>query len=114
MSLCDSGYTYTFMFMSRIKPSNIDPVPNVNKTGSEVYHLVSQLPSRKAFNIFIDNYFSSINLFSFLRSKNYGACGTIHTNTLKFPVILKKEKERKDLEWDFLKGIIVDDVLALL
>jgi len=100
--------------MSRIKPSNVEPIPNVNRIGAEVYHLVHQLPSRKAFNIFMDNYFSSINLFNFLRSEGYGACGTVRTNTAKFPITLKKEKERKDLKWDFLKGIAVDNVLALL
>jgi hypothetical protein len=114
LSLCDSGYTYTFMFMSRIKPSNVDLIPNVNRTGSEVYHLVRQLPSQKAFNIFMDNYFSSINLYNFLRNKGYGACGTVRINTAKFPITLKKEKERKDLEWDHLKGITVDNVLVIL
>jgi len=34
------------LFIGRDSVSNIDPVPNVNKIGSEVYHLVSQLPSR--------------------------------------------------------------------
>lgn len=57
------------MFISRIKPSNVDPIPNVNKIGAEVYYLVHQLPPRKAFNIFMDNYFSSINLFNFFEVK---------------------------------------------
>jgi len=66
LSLCESGYTYIFMFMSQIKPSNVSLIPNVNKIGAEVYHLINQLPSHKAFTIFMDNYFSSINLFNFL------------------------------------------------
>jgi hypothetical protein len=66
LSLCDSGYTYTFMFTSRVEKSNVDVIENVNKIGAEVYHLVGQLPSQKQFNIYMDNYFSSINLFSFL------------------------------------------------
>ena len=113
LSLCESGYTYTFMFTSRVESSNANPIANVNKIGAEVYHLVSQLPSQKAFNIYMDNYFSSINLFSFLREKGIGACGTVRTNTAKFPVILKKEKEKAN-EWDYLKGVIVDDVLVML
>jgi len=99
------------MFILRIKPLNVSPIPNVNKIGAEVYHLVNQLPPYKAFTIFMDNYFSSINLFNFLQNNGYGACGTVHMNTAKFPIVLKKEK---DLEWDFLKGIIVDNVLSLL
>ena len=62
----------------------------------------------------MDNYFSSINLFNFLQNNGYGACGTARTNTAKFPVVLKKEKEKKDLEWDYLKGVVVDNVLSLL
>lgn len=114
LSLCDSGYTYSFMFTSRIEPSDVDLIPNINKTGAEVYHLVQQLPNNKAFNIFMDNYFSSINLFNFLREKGYGACGTVRTNTANFPIILKKEKEKKNLEWDYLKGIVVNNVLVML
>ena len=113
LSLCESGYTYTFMFTSRVKSSNVNPIANVNRIGAEVYHLVSQLPSRKSFNIYMDNYFSSINLFSFLREKGIGVCGTVRTNTAKFPIILKKEKEKAN-EWDYLKGIVVDDVLVML
>ncbi|CAG8613012.1 16905_t:CDS:2 [Cetraspora pellucida] len=48
----------------------------INSKSAEVYNLVKQLPAQNAFNIFIDNYFSSVNLFNFLREKEYGACGT--------------------------------------
>ncbi|CAG8524826.1 20923_t:CDS:2 [Gigaspora rosea] len=70
LSLCDS------------EPSNVDLIPNINKTGAEVYHLVQQLPNNKSFNIFMDNYFSSINLFNFLHEKGYGACGIVVNNVL--------------------------------
>src|SRR5687768_9036452 len=103
------------MFTSRIENSNeIDAITDINKIGAEVYHLVSQLPvSQKAFNVFMDNYFSSINLFSFLREKGIGACETVRTKTTKNPKSLKEEKEKKN-EWDFLTGEVVDDVLAIL
>jgi hypothetical protein len=115
LSLCDYGYTYTFMFVSRIAKSNVEAIPNVNHIGAEVCHLVKQLPSRKAFNIFMDNYFSSINLFSYLRSQEYGACGTVRTNTANFPFILREQKEeRRTLQWDYLKGVVVNNVLSLL
>ena len=114
LSLCESDYTYTFMFCSRVTKSNIDPIPNVNKISSEIYHLVKQLSQKYAFNIYMDNFFSSITLFHFLREKGIGACGTVRTNTAKFPIILKKEKEKKNLEWDHLIGVVKEDVLALL
>ncbi|CAB4446666.1 unnamed protein product [Rhizophagus irregularis] len=99
------------MFTSRVKASNVAAIINVNKTGTEVYYLASQLSVlQKAFNIFIDNYFSSINLFSFFCEKDISAYGIVQTNTLKYPVFLKKEKEKKN-EWDFLTSVVVDDVL---
>ncbi|CAG8626254.1 1940_t:CDS:2 [Acaulospora morrowiae] len=45
MSLCEKGYTYAFTFESRIKINN--KIPNIfglNKTGSLVSYLVTQLP----------------------------------------------------------------------
>ena len=82
------------MFTSRIENSNVDAIANVNKVDAKVYHLVSQLPSQKSFNIYMDNYFSSVNLFSFFQKKGFGACKTVRTNTTKFLIILKKEKEK--------------------
>ncbi|CAG8684026.1 6377_t:CDS:2 [Dentiscutata erythropus] len=80
LSLCDSGYTYCFIFTSHIESiesnSEINPIPNVNKIGWQVYHLISQLPKGKAFDIYMDNYFTSINLFSHMRKNGYGGCGT--------------------------------------
>ncbi len=65
LSLCKLGYTYIFLFMSRIKSSDVDTIANINKTGTKVFYLVKQLLSQKLFNIYINNYFTSINLFSY-------------------------------------------------
>ncbi|CAG8823756.1 24211_t:CDS:2, partial [Dentiscutata erythropus] len=78
----------------------------------KVYHLISQLPKSKAFDIYMDNFFTSINLFSYMRKNGYGGCGTVRTNTSKFPTCLKLKKSQK-LEWDTLSGVVVDDVLAV-
>jgi len=40
LSLCELGYTYTFLFMLRIKSSNVNTIANINKTGVEVFYLV--------------------------------------------------------------------------
>lgn len=112
LSLCDSGYTYTFIFTSRIQSHpEIQLISNLNKIGSEVYYLVSRLPKNKSFNIYMDNYFTSIKLFKYLREKKFGACGTVRKNSANFPKIFKVDKK---LDWDTLSGIIVDDVLAVL
>src|SRR6266498_1692058 len=58
LSLCDSGYTYTFIFTSRVQNQpEVQQIPNLDKIRSEVYHFVSKLPKNKSFNIYMDNYF---------------------------------------------------------
>src|SRR6185312_3997359 len=112
LSLCDSGYTYSFIFTSRIhNHPEVKQIANLNKVGNDVYHLVSQLPLNKSFNIYMDNFFSSINLFRHMRNNNFGACGTVRKNSAHFPKIHKVDKK---LDWDTLSGVVVDDVLAVL
>ena len=87
-------------------------MPGLSKVENEVYHLTSQLPIEdKSFNIYMENYFSSIKLFKYLREKKIGACGTVRTNSANFPQILKTNKK---LDWDTLSGVVVDSVLAIL
>jgi len=59
----------------------------------------------------MDNFFSSISLFKYLRENKIGACGTVRTNSANFPQILKVKKK---LDWDILSGVVVNDVLAIL
>lgn len=114
-ALCDHGYTYTFLPTSRVyQNKEVQKVDGITYTGSVVLHLAHQLPYwRKTFNLFMDNYFSSIPLFSYLRTKNIGACGTVRSNSKKFPKELKVPKTVK-MPWDSRSGVVVDDVLAIL
>ncbi|GES95040.1 piggyBac transposable element-derived protein 4-like [Rhizophagus clarus] len=113
LSLCDAGYTYSFIFTSRVQNQpEVQQVTELSKVGNEVYHLASQLPiENKSFNIYMDNYFSSIKLFKYLHEKKIGACGTVRKNSANFPQILKVDKK---LDWDTLSGMVVDNVLAIL
>jgi hypothetical protein len=113
LSLCDAGYTYSFIFTSRVQNQpEIQQVPDLSKVGNEVNRLVSQLPiENKSFNVYMDNYFSSIKLFKYLREKKIGACGTVRKNSANFPQILKVDRK---LDWDTLSGVVVDNVLAIL
>ncbi|GES80728.1 hypothetical protein RCL_jg90.t1 [Rhizophagus clarus] len=113
LSLCDAGYTYSFIFTSRVQNQpEVQQVTELSKVGNEVYHLASQLPiENKSFNIYMDNYFSSIKLFKYLREKKIGAYGTVRKNSANFPQILKVDKK---LDWDTLSGVVVDNVLAIL
>src|SRR4051812_41244720 len=78
-ALCDHSYTYTFLPSSRVKQNEeVKKVNGITYTDSVVLHLALQLPyKRNLFNLFIDNYFSSIPLYSWLRKEKIGACGTI-------------------------------------
>ena len=92
-SLCDAGYTYTFMFTSQVeKNTEIESVVRLNETGHLVWHLVKQLPHSKTFHVYMDNYFSNIPLFKYMCDNDIGACGTVHTNSAKFPKELKVGK----------------------
>src|SRR6266542_2196416 len=93
LSLCDAGYTYAFIFTSRIQSQpEVQLIPSLNRVGNEVCHLVFQLPKGKSFNIFIDNYFFSISLFKYLHDNKIEACETVQTNSANFPQILKVKK----------------------
>ncbi|CAG8793476.1 6209_t:CDS:2, partial [Cetraspora pellucida] len=112
LSLCNSGYTYSFIFTLHIhNHPEVKQIANLNKVGNNVYHLVSQLPLNKSFNIYMDNFFSSINLFRHMRNNNFGTYGTVKKNSAHFPKILKIDKK---LDWDTLSGVVVDDVFAVL
>ena len=59
----------------------------------------------------MDNYFASIPLFRYLRSKGIGACGTVRTNSAQFPKLLKTKDK---LDWNILSGVVASGVLAAL
>ena len=64
LSLCDSGYTYTFLPTSRVSSSDVTRVNSLNQTGCLVSHLVTQLLyQRFSYNIYMNNYFFNISLF---------------------------------------------------
>ncbi|CAG8652128.1 6526_t:CDS:2, partial [Paraglomus brasilianum] len=91
----------------------ITPVVGLSKTGGSVWHLVKQLPHHKTFHVYMDNYFSSIPLFKYMRDNGLGACGTVRTNSSKFPKELKINKGIS-LDWNTISGKVVDDVLAIV
>ncbi len=86
---------YTFMFTLKINLSNIEIIENVNKTDFEVFYLINQLLFQKSFKIFMDNYFSNVNLFLFLWLKGFSAYNTVRINMIRFFIVLKKEKDKQ-------------------
>ena len=87
-------------------------IEELTNTGSLVRALINTLP-RNSLTIYMDNYFTSVPLFSSLRSNNFGAIGT--TRPLdKFPselAQLKKDNMASKLEWNTLFIKVVDNTL---
>lgn len=116
LALCQAGYTYSFLYTSRINSIiGVQKLDQLTPTASAVVQLAKTLPYQtRSFNLYMDNYFSNIPLFKHLRALNIGACGTVRINSAHFPCVLKVEKSEK-LQWNFLTGDVVDDqVLAAI
>jgi hypothetical protein len=112
------GYVYDFHMSSNAL--GLDPVdkevflvPGLSNTGRMVLHMVRRLHKKhrtKAWNIAMDNYFTTELLLSELRSMGVGACGTAKSQTSD-PEDLKFSKpEGNKLPLHFKTGMVVDDV----
>ena len=104
-ALCDIGYTYSWIFASRLN-SFIGLIlqEDLTPTGSMVFQLASSLPatSELHFNLYMDNYFPSHQLFTKLRERGIGACGTARVNSGAFPPEL--HDDRKSIPWNEISG----------
>lgn len=98
-ALCDSktGYLYTFHVHT---PLNLDLV-NVgsSKTMNLITTLVTQLPF-KGFQIYMDNYYSSIPTFRHLHNIGHmNAIGTTRLNRISADLTMKKSVPRGTMNW---------------
>jgi hypothetical protein len=112
--LADHGYIYNWIWSLREKGyQNMVLHPNLTNTGFLVRNLALSLP-RRYLTIYLDNYFTSVPLFSELRACNFGAVGTTRPYKL-FPPDLSTIKNRfaKKLEWNTLLATVVQDTLCL-
>jgi hypothetical protein len=112
--IADHGYIYNWIWSSREKGlQDLFKFPSLTLTGCLVRALVLSLP-RQYLTIYLDNYFTSIPLFTELRACNYGAVGTTRPHK-EFPNKLVELKKRfaKDLEWNTLLATIVNETLCL-
>jgi len=74
--IADHNYIYNWIWSSREKGlQKIVLYPNLTKTGCLIRNLALSLPRRHLI-IYIDNYFTSIPLFTELQSCQFGAVGT--------------------------------------
>lgn len=85
--LCDSsGYTYRFRIYAGKDESTeaIDAIlpdecATFGRPAKEVVYLMLPLLN-KGYKLFVDNWYTSVDLFSFLHSQQTSACGTIRKN----------------------------------
>jgi Transposase IS4 len=112
-ALCDRGYTCTFLPTSQIRENcEVMRIEGINKTGEIIIHLVTQLPGRgRSFNIFMDNFFSSIALYKWFRENGVGACGTVRISSKDFPRALQFGKGTR-MDWNVQSAVDIDGVLA--
>lgn len=113
--LADHGYCYYFYPASRTKGVvEVGMAKELTKTGQMVYELVQTLPKdNKTYDLYLDNYFTSVNLFKALREIQVGACGTTRPHK-EFPNLLKKLKDLGSyIPYHKVCAIPVNDVLCV-
>jgi hypothetical protein len=117
-ALADNGYVWHFQLSS--KQSGIGELSKVDEltaTGSMVLQMARLLPKilNSHYILYLDNYFTSIPLFSILRKENIGAAGTTRASGTDFPallIVVHKNWPSK-LEWGTTIADIVDNVLCI-
>jgi hypothetical protein len=91
--LADHGYIYNWVWSSRDKGYQRKVLhPTLTNTSSLVRTLALSLP-RRYLTIYLDNYFTSVSLFSELRACGFGAVGTTRPHK-EFPPELSAIKNR--------------------
>ena len=112
--IADHGYIFNWIWSSREKGlQDVVLYPTLTNTGCLVRNLTLSLP-RRYITIYMDNYFTSIPLFSELRACKFGAVGTIQPHK-EFPEDLAELKNRfsTKLAWNTLLAAVVQDILYL-
>ncbi|XP_056397299.1 piggyBac transposable element-derived protein 4-like [Hyla sarda] len=96
--LCEgtTGYTHKFRVYegkdSKIEPPECPPV--LKTTGKIVWDLVHPLLDQ-GYNIYLDNFYTSVPLLQCLFAKGTVACGTIRRNQRDLPKIFVRQKLKK-------------------
>jgi hypothetical protein len=117
-ALADNGYVWYFQVSSRqYGIGELKKINELTPTGSMILQMAQLLPKfpNSHFVIYMDNYFTSIPLFSMLRKQNIGAAGTTRPSGIDFPallIVLRKNWSTK-LDWGTTVADIVNGVLCI-
>lgn len=87
---CDTGYILDFIVYCG-KSSEIYDNYNLGQSSAVVTTLIEPYLNR-GHSLFVDNYYSSPKLFSFLHNRKTNACGTVRKNRKHLPKLEKKLK----------------------
>jgi hypothetical protein len=96
--IADHGYIYSWIWSSKIfSIKEVESYDSLTNTGALVRALVATLPYTRI-TIYLDNYFTSIPLFSSLRTREYGVVSTTRPHALFPTALLMLKKEGKKLD----------------
>jgi hypothetical protein len=117
-ALASNGYVWHFQLSLRqYRIAELDKVNKLTPTGSMVLQMARLLPkfSNSHFVIYIDNYFTSIPLFSMLCKENISAVGTTRPSGIDFLTLLivLRKNWSTALDWGTTVADIVDGVLCV-
>ena len=117
-ALADNGYVWHFQLSSR-RHGIAELVKDIEltSTGSMVLQMARLLLKFEDshFVLYLDNYFTSVPLFSILYAENIGAVGTTRPLGTEFPALLitLRQKFSNKLDWGTICAVEVDGVLCL-
>lgn len=117
-ALADDGYIWHFQLSSRqYGITELEKVDELTLIGSMVLQMARLLPKflNSYYVIYIDNYFTSIPLFSMLHRENIGIARTTRASGIDFPTlltVLHKNWSTK-LDWGTTITDVVDNVLCI-
>jgi hypothetical protein len=116
-ALADHGYVWYWLWASRAK-SMVEVVKQEGliMTSSMVYQLLQKLPQEPGqYTVYLDNYFTSINLFKQLRDEGIRACGiTRPSSSTQFdPTLAVLKESTLTTEWNSLYADIKEETLCI-
>lgn len=114
--LADHGYVWDFGHIPAPSEAVQPEVGGLTPTGTMCLHLAKQLPyTSMAFNIYMDNYYTTLGLLSHLRQIDIGGCGTTRRDRTGYPAVLKvPPNSETKVEYHFTTGAVNRGVATLL